>query len=751
MYIMIKRYLSKKIIVGLNKRCSAVYYIFIMAMVLPTLNANAKELMSEAATEDNSIALQNSINNSTWSMPSGEIGRDLILNNGHRMSMMAYGYDDNDIWSRGQLYNTKISANSAVSLDGSDAYNTEVISAMLTVSSLTGGNGNNRWYVAGSATDTTVSGTEAEIGILEVDNAGYANRSTINVNGWMRVSLHQGWNQATGSSAGLDFKAAQADNTTVNGGGLLSVYAGGIVKDTVVNSGGAAYLNEGSSSIGSLNIYGDGFVHMGSGRRYSVIGATYNAANAEHIALHDAGSQLQLTRGEDTPGDGRYIRIGQLLNNGSVTYKNIDNVTGYLQANIAELSGNGIFNMRVGGMKGDFLNVTDTLKGKFIVNVADTGDELNSDSEGYYLIHGEGSASDSFALANGAVDLGAYQYYLNQDSVNSDDWVLSTSKPKPDPEPNKKPDPTPKPKPPISGNTYGVIALANVVPSIWDAELSTLRTRMGDMHAQDNQGSGAWGKFITSRYKVNNFVAYQQDTNGVVLGGDKSFRRDGADLLVGGMMSYSRSDIDYSRGGSGNVDSYALGIYGTYLWDNGYYVDGVLKSNYFRLNNNVKTVQGTRATGKDSLYGFGASIEAGRHIKFEQYFIEPYTQLSAFKGQSSDYRLSNNTKAYADGAESLKAEIGSTAGASFDLNNHIIKPYVRLAVSHEFADKNEVVINRTENFNNDNSGTVIKYGLGISADLNNQWSGFAEVNYAKDYDGHLEMPYSGQVGIRYQF
>ncbi|VFS46486.1 autotransporter outer membrane beta-barrel domain-containing protein [Budvicia aquatica] len=97
-------------------------------------------------------------------------------------------------------------------------------------------------------------------------------------------------------------------------------------------------------------------------------------------------------------------------------------------------------------MKGDFLNVTDTLKGKFIVNVADTGDELNSDSEGYYLIHGEGSASDSFALANGAVDLGAYQYYLNQDSVNSDDWVLSTSKPKPDPEPNKKPDPTPKPK-----------------------------------------------------------------------------------------------------------------------------------------------------------------------------------------------------------------------------------------------------------------------------------------------------------------
>ncbi|VFS46485.1 hypothetical protein [Budvicia aquatica] len=87
---------------------------------------------------------------------------------------------------------------------------------------------------------------------------------------------------------------------------------------------------------------------MNSGRRYYRIGATFSAAKAERIDLHDAGSQLKLVRGEDTPGDGRYIRIGQLLNNGSVTYQNADSVAGYLQANIAELSGNGIFNMRVG-------------------------------------------------------------------------------------------------------------------------------------------------------------------------------------------------------------------------------------------------------------------------------------------------------------------------------------------------------------------------------------------------------------------
>nr|MBP6562104.1 autotransporter outer membrane beta-barrel domain-containing protein [Neisseriaceae bacterium] len=213
---------------------------------------------------------------------------------------------------------------------------------------------------------------------------------------------------------------------------------------------------------------------------------------------------------------------------------------------------------------------------------------------------------------------------------------------------------------------------------------------------------------------------------------------------------------DYNRGGDGKVDSYALGLYGTYLLDNGYYVDGVLKANHFSLENNVKTQQGNTFKGKDSVYGFGASIEAGRHMVKDQYFIEPYAQLSAFKGQSSDYSLTNpqgsSLQAYAEGAKSLQAELGATLGASFETQSKIAyKPYVRLAVSHEFADQNDVIINRTEEFRNDNSGTVVKYGVGVNADFKNQWSAFAELSYAKGYDGHVEMPYSGQVGVRYRF
>ncbi|WP_279799187.1 autotransporter outer membrane beta-barrel domain-containing protein [Morganella sp. GD04133] len=60
-----------------------------------------------------------------------------------------------------------------------------------------------------------------------------------------------------------------------------------------------------------------------------------------------------------------------------------------------------------------------------------------------------------------------------------------------------------------------------------------------------------------------------------------------------------------------------------------------------------------------------------------------------------------------------------------------------------------MVINDTESFSNDISGAVGKYGAGLTAQMNNPWSAYAEFNYAKG--SHVETPYSGNPGIRYRF
>ncbi|SFC76457.1 outer membrane autotransporter barrel domain-containing protein, partial [Pragia fontium DSM 5563 = ATCC 49100] len=70
-------------------------------------------------------------------------------------------------------------------------------------------------------------------------------------------------------------------------------------------------------------------------------------------------------------------------------------------------------------------------------------------------------------------------------------------------------------------------------------------------------------------------------------------------------------------------------------------------------------------------------------------------------------------------------------------------------VSHEFQKNNDVIINDTERFSNDMSGTVGKYGVGLTAQLDNQWSTYGEINYSNG--SHIETPYSGHLGIRYSF
>ncbi|MDR0805162.1 MAG: autotransporter outer membrane beta-barrel domain-containing protein [Enterobacteriaceae bacterium] len=312
-----------------------------------------------------------------------------------------------------------------------------------------------------------------------------------------------------------------------------------------------------------------------------------------------------------------------------------------------------------------------------------------------------------------------------------------------------KPNDPPASKPELSDSAKAVMAMANVTPTIWDGELSTLRTRLGEVRDERAHSENAWGKYITSRYRVStDNVGYRQDMNGVMLGGDHTVELENARLLLGGLFSYTHSELD-SHHGDGSVDSYGLGAYATWLHESGYYVDGVLKVNHFRTQNSADFNDGS-TNAKDNTFGYGGSLEFGKHIKLESYFIEPYIIGDIFRGESTGYKWSSGMKVKADKAQSLKAEAGTTFGKLFVLDNGAqFKPYGRLAISHEFQKNNDVIINETEHFDNDMSGTVGKYGVGLTAQLTDQWETYTEINYSKG--NHIETPYSGQIGIRYSF
>ncbi|MBO1240777.1 autotransporter outer membrane beta-barrel domain-containing protein, partial [Bordetella holmesii] len=282
----------------------------------------------------------------------------------------------------------------------------------------------------------------------------------------------------------------------------------------------------------------------------------------------------------------------------------------------------------------------------------------------YHLIHAAGSQADSFALNNSQVDIGAYRYQLalNQDGTQADDWYLSTSRQS------------------MSETTRNAVMLANVTPTIWNSELFILRSRLGELRGQAPSNS-VWGKYITGKNRVTNNVAYDQTMNGFMVGADRQFDLQTARLFVGGLFSYSDSDLkaDDSRG---KVDSYALGMYTTWLHDSGYYVDGVVKVNRFKTDNDARFNAGT-SKANDKTTGVGVSIEAGKHIVIDSFFVEPYLQLAAFRGGKTKYGYSNGVQVEADSVKSVSAEAGLTLGKTFTLDSGaLIKPYARIALNH---------------------------------------------------------------------
>ncbi|WP_315386461.1 autotransporter outer membrane beta-barrel domain-containing protein [uncultured Stenotrophomonas sp.] len=653
------------------------------------------------------------------------------------------------------------------------------------------GAGGMQWVYTGGMTEATVVAAD---GLLRVEDQGsVASDSVVEAGGTLEarragqtlntfvdgidalevVSTNASATGTTLQNGGLQHVKAGglANSSVVLAGGMLDVSEDGTVVDATVMSGGQARFDNGAFAAGSTTVSGDGRVTMLAG------------AQVEALRLQDANSTLTAEIGSDPQH--RLFALDSLHNDGRVQFNNAIDTNGYGTLEVRSLTGSGTFAMRVAGMDGDFLSVTDRVEGNFSVQVQDSGHDLQgAASDGYHLIHAAGSSADSFALVNGAVDLGAYKYHLVQEG--GDDWVLSVmsaevvpepepevtpepapevtpepepeTTPEPEPEiptepemlPEPQPEPVPTPKPELSNSAKAVVSMANALPSVWDAELSTLKTRMGELRGADAR-DGVWGKYVSSRYDVDNAtVNYRQRMDGVVVGGDRVIESGDARWHLGVLGSYTQSDLDHASSGGGSIDSYSAGAYATYLNPQGYYVDAVLKAYRFKGENDVRSQDGSAVFGDLRTSGRALSVELGRRIEKGTWFVEPYAMLSTFEAAGTTYSLSNGLKARQGSAASLQGEVGATYGRRIALKNDMqISPYLRLAVGHEFEDDNIVTINDGAVFTNNMSGTKARVGAGMTARLSGKLDAFAEVTYVNGKQ--VEVPYNANVGVRLRF
>jgi outer membrane autotransporter protein len=445
---------------------------------------------------------------------------------------------------------------------------------------------------------------------------------------------------------------------------------------------------------------------------------TGNIVNSKTLAIN-SGAHWQMV------GDGAVNALA--MDGGQVSFAE----QGFHQLSLKGLSGSGVFDMRVNldEGQGDLINVEGRATGEFDLRVQNTGVEgVSPDMQPVRVVHTEGGDA-RFNLLGGRVDLGAYSYLLEQ---QGHDWfIVGDGKT-------------------VSPSARSALALFNAAPTIWMSELSTLRSRMGEVRGTE-QGGG-WIRAYGNRFNAttSDGIDYRQQQSGLSFGADAPVPVASGQLLLGLMGGYSKSDLDLSRGTAGTVNSYYVGAYGTWLSEDGYYLDGVLKLNRFRNESDVAMSDASKSKGDYDNSAVGGSVEFGRHIKLgDDYFLEPFAQLATVVVQGDSYRMDNGLQAKNNRTQSTLGKVGSTLGKSVQLKDGgLSQPYVRVALAQEFSRRNEVKINGT-GFDNNLFGSRAEVGAGVAVSLSERLQLHADFDYMKGKD--VEQPWGANLGLRLAF
>lgn len=594
-------------------------------------------------------------------------------------------------------------------------------------------------------------------GIFTVETGAGAIRTTVN-GGQFIVNDGVTVQNTELNNSQFDLKAnATAEHTTVNKGATFIVSGEGVAKDTKVKGGifelkskmqamklevddGLALIRsalEGVTLNGGTTIFDKaakvtGTIEAKKGSFLSV----HNGAKTESADLNLAGNMVFVA--EDAPQIALHRSSRAAFNgiNGkpaNFTFKDVKLDGGSIDMNqtnaqltMNSLAGKGSFNL--GSALHNYatapLNVTGDANGDFNVQINDSGVVPANLS----IVDVKGANTARFALSNGPVNLGNYKHNLVSDGKGGFKLVAD--------------------KTALTPSTAGVLAVANTMPVIFNAELSSIQNRLDKQSASANE-SGVWLTYLNDNFDVKGTATnVKQKLNGVTLGGDKAMELGEAVFSIGAFASHSSSNIKSDYQSSGSVESNSLGAYAQYLANSGYYLNGVLKTNQFKQNLNIDA-KGSNASGNANFSGLGLAVKAGKHINIDELYVSPFVAMSSFTSGKSQYQLSNGMEAQSQGARTTTGTIGMNTGYRFVLNSGAeIKPYAIFSVDHDLMAKNDVMINN-EMFDNSLKGTRANAGVGVNVNLTSNLSIGSEVKVSKGKN--IATPMTINMGVAYTF
>lgn len=585
--------------------------------------------------------------------------------------------------------------------------------------------------VAASTTNITLrnsaslTGNLSNISSVNMDNSTVTGDVTVPAASTASLAMtnNSSWNGQLTNIGSLTL-----DNSTLTGG--VNQDSGSIASVTLTNN---AVITGQLNNIGALNI--NSSTMTGDIVQDASTPATITLANTGVLSGAVTNAQAMNIDSTSVWNMTNSSSLGSLAIAGGTVNLRGGNPA-FKTLTLGSLSGSGNFALGtdLAAHQSDLINITGNATGSHVLQVQNTGVDPVQETYAQQLVH-TGSGDAAFAVQGDTVDAGAFTYQLEQRGT---DWFLVQAQ-----------DDAGEPIPTPSAQT--VVALFSAAPTVWYGELSTLRSRMGELRNGHDQG-GAWARTYGNRFNIatSDGVDYSQNQSGISLGVDTALPSSNGQWLIGVMAGYSHSDLNLRRGSTGDVDSYYAGLYSTWLSTSGYYVDAVLKANRFSNKADARMSDGERSEGDYDTYGVGASVEAGKHIQLaDRWFVEPYAQVSALWVEGEDYRLDNGLEADSNRADSFLGKVGTHFGRTFPLTKGgFVQPYAKVAIAQEFAKNNKVNVN-DNTFNNDLSGTRGEVGIGVVAQLASVLQLHADIDHSNG--DNIEQPWGVNAGLRYSW
>ncbi len=272
----------------------------------------------------------------------------------------------------------------------------------------------------------------------------------------------------------------------------------------------------------------------------------------------------------------------------------------------------------------------------------------------------------------------------------------------------------------------------------WRHDMAGLSRRAGELRDAP-QGVGTWVR----AYGTNLSYGGVDNTNSSIqVGADTDA---GGGWKLGAAFSYTDGSSDLA-GGSAESDAYGLALYGTYLKENGAFVDLIAKVSRLESDFTIREM-----TGSIDNNAWSVSVEAGHRFAFaDRAFVEPQIALTYGRVSGDDFVTGNGVRVQQDDFTSLVGRAGARAG--FFLPEKKGTLYARFSVLNDFEgelDTRASAGNARKTVHDDIGGTWVEYGVG--ANFNFTPSTYGYVDFERTSGGEVDEDLRWNAGVRFVF